>query len=267
MLTQSLSGLEWSSTGSIEIQESGRINGNESNCGDYHFELLSRKVGDNMYQVVETNPGSTLYISYFHKKRRSDQATDKMELRLGDATGFTMYSDLTEVRPHSVEFAEGWVEVTETYVVPPGQTQTVVMFRGLDGTSPSIGNLIDDVYIGCELRDFTCEGDENVREDELAPSNDIISEFILDESRVALYPVPASTNLSIKVTNSGKEVMGVYYIMSMNGRIVLEKPIDIIDGESAVIVENVSLLDDGVYFFVMEVNGRRIMKQFVKVSN
>ena len=73
-------GFGWSTTSSIEVQKSGKINGVVSYEGGYHFELLSREIGDNMYQAVATTPGSTIYLSFYHKKRPGQADSDTMEV-------------------------------------------------------------------------------------------------------------------------------------------------------------------------------------------
>jgi hypothetical protein len=256
--------LGWSTTTSIEVQESGRINGNVSFCGDYHFELLSRAIGDNMYQVIDTNPGSTVYVSFYHKKRQNNDITNVMEVMAGDFASFNNDgNNLNKIAESSVEFDEGWKFVQVSFEAT--SEQTVVMLRGLSGTTVSIGNLIDDVYIGCEAQ----EEREPCSEQEvpsLVPHEGAYSNQIVDASRVSIYPVPTVNELSIKVDNSGTMVQGTYYITSINGRTTHQGTVDIINGESSVITENVSSLPAGMYFLVMELNGRQITKQFVKTA-
>ncbi|WP_157962250.1 Ig-like domain-containing protein, partial [Winogradskyella aurantiaca] len=271
---QEPSWLGWSTTTSIEVQETGRIDGNDSFCGNFHFELLSRAEGDNMYQVVTTQPNTTVYLSFYHKKRRQNNIVNVMDVLVGSESDFDPedHSENTTYGLSVVEtivrtWEDGWEFVQ--IAIEPDSDSTVIMLRGQSGTTTSVGNLIDDVYIGCEMQEERepCNGDDNNDVPPLTPHDGAYSDLMIDASRVSLYPVPAHRDLSIKIDNSGQKVTGTYYITSINGRTGHKGEIHVIDGESDIVKEDVSDLPDGMYFLMLEINGRVISKQFMKISN
>ncbi|WP_115462826.1 T9SS type A sorting domain-containing protein [Winogradskyella aurantiaca] len=257
--------LKWSTTTSIEIQETGRVDGNASYCGNFHFELLSRAIGDNMYQVIDTNPGATVYVNFWHKKRRinGNNPVDEMEVLAGDYDTFDNDGDnLTMLGDVVATSGDDWVFIERSFVAT--SDKTVVMLRGLSGTTVSVGNLIDNVYIGCD-EDGRTECDDEVPA--LVPHTGAYSDLIIAEDDITLYPVPAISSLNIQVDNEGAPVEGTYYITSINGRVSHQGSIQINNGvQSSTIHESVETLPDGMYFLVMEVNGNRITKQFVKTN-
>ena len=259
-------GWDWMSTSYMEVQRSEVIDNNSSANGDFHFELLAKQQGDNIYQVIDTKPGSTIYINFYHKKRKNDDKSDIMEVRTGNAIGWDNTSNsLTAIGSQEVRsnYAEGWIPVCRSYEVPEGQTQTVIMLIGLSGSTSSVGNLIDDVYVGCDPQEgFECN--TNTASDEPAARIDSSINIKIEDSNVDIYPVPASTRLSIKLSNGDEKINGMYYITNVTGLKVGQHKINISAGD--IMHEDISLLQDGVYFLVVEINGTRIMKQFVKVS-
>ena len=146
------------------------------------------------------------------------------------------------------------------------------MLRGESGTTRSVGNLIDEVHIGCEQinpEEFVCPDEDNGDDDDMLDTlrNGIIQPGDISTSRVNLQHVPASTTLNIKVTDSGKDLVGKYFITSLTGR---RSHIGTLStnasGESNVITEDVSSLPDGIYMVMMEIGGKQISEKFIKVS-
>jgi hypothetical protein len=134
----------WSTTSTdnrIEIQKSGSIDGNISHSGGYHFELNGRNL-DDLYQEVCSPSLGTLEITFFHKKRRNNDILNILELYAGSDV-----NNLTLIGTYQVDYASGWAENTITYNVPANQNSTVVLFRAIQGSSNSVGNLLDDITI------------------------------------------------------------------------------------------------------------------------
>uniref|UniRef100_UPI000E1C971B T9SS type A sorting domain-containing protein n=1 Tax=Winogradskyella aurantiaca TaxID=2219558 RepID=UPI000E1C971B len=250
----------WDTTSSIEIQRSGSVNGVESHCDSgFHFELLSRAPQDNMYQVFSTDPGSLVHVVFYHKKRPGGSSEDTMQVEYG--------SDLNSLQllgTHSVSADDGWARVEMSFTAT--SAQTVVLLRGVSGSTGSIGNLIDDVYVGCDA-DMAVEPCDSQGPPALVPHTGAYSDLMIAEDDITLYPVPAVSSLNIQVDNEGAPVEGSYYITSITGRVSHQGTIQINNGvQSSTVHESVESLPDGMYFLVMEVNGNRITKQFVKTN-
>ncbi|WP_157962314.1 HYR-like domain-containing protein, partial [Winogradskyella aurantiaca] len=140
----------WSTTknhGTIEIQRSGQINGVESHSGNYHFELNGKNL-DDLYQSFATEPGSNLTITFYHKKRPGSSVTDDMRLMMGASL-----SELVMISDYSVSTEDGWKQNVVNYSVPEGQTNTVILFQALSGSSNSVGNLMDTISIVSDTDD------------------------------------------------------------------------------------------------------------------
>ena len=253
----------WSTTTSIEVQRSGQINGVDSHDGSgFHFELLSRAIGDNMYQSVATVPGTTVYLSFYHKKRPGKSEFDAMEVfaASSEVDPMNISADANKIGESTVTTDEDWKLVVVEYPVPAGQTETIFMLSGLSGSTKSIGNLIDDVAISCE--DPT--PDANAKE--YAPVRSADPGLMVGFNNLRLYPVPAKSDLSIQVKDITKSAVGSYKIVSMTGRTTHKGLMNLNEGDNT-ITTDVSNLPIGMYFVVMNVEGKQITKQFAKVSN
>ncbi|MCL3782722.1 DNRLRE domain-containing protein, partial [Prolixibacteraceae bacterium JC049] len=120
-----------SSSGSIEIWDSGSVSGIPSFEGNQLMELNAN--GPNtVYQDVTTVPGTVMTWKIMHRGR---SGTDEAKLKLG-APGST--SDI-----QTFSTGTSWVEYTGSYTVPSGQTTT--RFEIVSVTTGGAANLIDDV--------------------------------------------------------------------------------------------------------------------------
>lgn len=89
-----------------------------------------------------------------------------------------------------------------------------------------------------------------------------------DSSDVAMFPVPASDRLNIKLNNvsvSSSSANASYEIVSLLGQSYNRGTVDVKAGKTE-ISEDISRLADGTYFFILNVDGTTTTKQFVKVS-
>ena len=136
------------------------------------------------------------------------------------------------------------------------------MLSGLSGSTKSIGNLIDNVAISCENPGG---GDQPAAPKTYSPKVQADPAFI-GANNLRLFPVPTKANLSIKVSEVEKSTVASYKIVSMTGRATHTGVMNLNKGDNT-ITENVSNLPIGMYFFVMNVDGQQITKQFAKVSN
>jgi hypothetical protein len=251
-------GFGWSTTTSIEVQTSGEVNGVISFDGEQHFELLSREIGDNMYQAVATTPLTTVYLSFYHKKRPGQAASDKMEVLAGEDVG-----SLDMLGTYEVVADEDWKQVVVAYDVPEGQTSTTFMLKGLSGSTKSIGNLIDGIAISCE----DPRGDEPTSPRQMTTDYEVFNNVLISANSLRLYPVPTKTELNIKISEVSNDYVANYSIRSMTGQVTHTGVMNIKSGQRNVVTENVSNLPVGMYFLVMEVDGKQFTKQFAKVSN
>ncbi|WP_449441486.1 HYR-like domain-containing protein, partial [Winogradskyella aurantiaca] len=141
----------WSTTAThntIEIQRSGQVNGTFSHNGNFHFELNGQGL-DDLYQSFCTVPGAELTVQFFHKKRRVNDIVDSLELFAGSDL-----NNLTSLGVYSVTNADGWKENIVSYVVPEGQESTMILFQALTGSTPSVGNLLDDISVSSDRNNF-----------------------------------------------------------------------------------------------------------------
>ena len=153
----------WSTTAShntIEIQRSGQIENEPSRNGNFHFELNGHGL-DDLYQEFCTIPESEVTITFYHRKRRVNDMVDSLELFAGSDL-----NNLTSLGIYSVTNADGWKENIVKYNVPAGQESTIILFQALTGSTPSVGNLLDDISVSSNViilqipQDITVECDE-----------------------------------------------------------------------------------------------------------
>lgn len=135
-----------STTGTIEIQHSGCVDGVASYSGNYHAELNSDQVGD-LYQSFCTVPTTTVQVSFAHHKRmKPTRSTDDI---MGVWTGPNL-SSLTQIGTFTATETSGWQVHTIALDIPVGQTITIFLFRAIQGAGPNpplntYGNLIDNI--------------------------------------------------------------------------------------------------------------------------
>ena len=133
------------STGVIELQRSGCVNGVTSQSGNYHAELNADRVGD-LYQEFCTVPTTSVRVSFWHHKRvSSNNTTDDI---MGVWAGPNL-SSLTQIYTATATNASGWTQHFVTLNIPAGQTSTVFVFRAIQGAPGgnglTYGNLIDNI--------------------------------------------------------------------------------------------------------------------------
>ncbi|MEM1320597.1 MAG: PA14 domain-containing protein, partial [Bacteroidota bacterium] len=138
----------WSTTATnnvIEFQSSGAIDGVASYGGNQHAELNGTQNSD-LYQEFCTIPTTTLQISFAHHKRMGgiNTSDDIMEVFIGPNLG-----TLTSMGTYTATGTSGWTVHNVSYVVPAGQTNTVFLFRAIQGAPGNItyGNLIDEINV------------------------------------------------------------------------------------------------------------------------
>lgn len=135
-----------STTGTIEIQKSGCVDGVISYSGNFHAELNSDMVGD-LYQSFCTVPTTTVQVSFAHHKRmKPTRGTDDI---MGVWSGPNL-SSLTQIGTFTATETSGWQVHTISLDIPVGQTTTIFLFRAIQGAGPNpplntYGNLIDNI--------------------------------------------------------------------------------------------------------------------------
>ena len=85
------------------------------------------------------------------------------------------------------------------------------------------------------------------------------------ESSLTLFPNPASNNISVKLTTKFATKVK-YSVVSITGQTLLNDSIESSSG-AVEIDQDISTLADGAYFFVINIDGGSITRQFVKASN
>ncbi len=244
----------WSTTsesGTIEIQKSGMVSGNASNSGDYHFELNGNGL-NTLYQEVCSTPGTNLAIRFSHKKRSSG-GIDKMELYLG---GDLATIENNAAIPYIANANMEWNDNVFVYEVPEGQTSTIVYFKAISGTNNTVGNLLDDISV-----EVTLEQPTNLEELLALLST---QEQAISVSDIIMYPVPAKDRLNVTL-NSQMGGPVSYEIVSVMGQSFNRGSVESYSGQTEINTD-ISNLADGTYFFVINMNGNTITKQFVKVT-
>jgi len=245
----------WSTTmgsGTIEIQESGAVNGNESNSGDLHFELNGDGL-NNIYQEICSEPGTKIKISFAHKKRQSG-GDDILNLYV---SGMLDGIESTDAAPYMVLFDEGWVNQEFVYEVPAGQTSTFIYFKAMSGTSNTVGNLMDDVSVELTTDATTDFNDLNAT---LSTQQRTFNSI----TQIDMYPVPATDRLNVSVSTPTPTTLN-YEVVSIMGQSFNRNTINTNSGQTK-ITADISNLAEGTYFFVMNMNGNTITKQFVKAG-
>lgn len=137
----------WNTTDSsngIEIWGTG-FGGVPAFDGGNFAELNANSFGT-LYQDVVTTPGATMTWTLHHRGR---DATDVMEVLIGDATTADVWTDVgwDVISGPIADTQFAWGTATDTYLVPSGQTCTRFAFRAVSSGvgSPSYGNFLDDI--------------------------------------------------------------------------------------------------------------------------
>jgi hypothetical protein len=238
----------------IEIQETTRVNGNESSEGGQHFELNGDGL-NNLYQRICTNDLDNLRVTFDHKKRQQG-GVDEMEL-------YVVADITTDITPENARqiisiwnpTKTAWETKSWVFDIPNGQEYTYIYFKSVSGTNNTIGNLIDNVSVESTfIMPTTAE--------EFASTLGT-TEVAVIENDIRMYPVPANNEINVTLNSSvGGSVS--YEIVSIMGQSFNRGSVEAYSGETN-IKADISNLADGTYFFVMNVNGNTITKQFVKM--
>lgn len=124
-----------SASGSIEIWTSGAIGGILAQDGGFLSELQHTSFS-NVYQVLNTAPGTVLTWGGFHRGR---MGTDVAEVRIGSSVAGAVTQQI-------MSDGQSWGEYTGTYTVPAGQTSTYFVLTPISSStgSTSAGNLVDN---------------------------------------------------------------------------------------------------------------------------
>jgi uncharacterized repeat protein (TIGR01451 family) len=123
----------------IEVWKSGGGGGVSTPAGNQFVELNASRAGT-LSQSIATTPGQTLSWSLLHRGRAG---VDVMEVRLGAST-------TTGTLQGSLSDGMTWGRHSGTYVVPTGQTTTVLSLTAVstEGGNISVGNFLDDIAVG-----------------------------------------------------------------------------------------------------------------------
>lgn len=132
------------SDGKIELWSSG-FQGVPAYEGKQFAELNANMVGQ-LYQDIETPPGTVVEISFAHRGR---SGVDTMGLKAGPPGG--PYAELGTYRDGTSD----WGFYREYYQVPEGQTTTRIFFtsEGYSSSSVGMGNFLDAVKYSVVLED------------------------------------------------------------------------------------------------------------------
>ncbi len=135
-------GLEWKNTAenNIELWSTGYSNSSGGKVtaaeGRQLAELNANKAGT-LYQDLPTTPGTTMR---WHLKHRGRAGADTMRVMIGTP------GDLKQSGPELTTDNKGWVQYTDSYKIPAGQTTTRFAFQAVrTASSISVGNFLDDI--------------------------------------------------------------------------------------------------------------------------
>lgn len=142
ILPTSTAGLKWNNTAenNIELWSNGFSNSSGGPVtaadGRQFAELNANKAGT-LYQDLPTTPGTTMR---WHLKHRGRAGTDTMRVMIGTP------GDLKQSGAELTTTNKGWVQYTDTYTIPAGQTTTRFAFQAVrTASSISVGNFLDDI--------------------------------------------------------------------------------------------------------------------------
>ncbi len=151
ILPSSTTGLAWQNTAEnfVEIWSNGFSNSSNGKVtapdGRQLAELNANKAGT-LYQDLPTTPGTTMR---WHLKHRGRAGNDTMRVLVG-APG----AKLTQSGPDLATGNTAWVQYTDSYKIPAGQTTTRFAFQAVKtASSISVGNFLDDIVFTPE----TCQ--------------------------------------------------------------------------------------------------------------
>ena len=151
ILPSSTSGLQWNNSAEsfIELWSTGfssTSNGKVTAAEGRQFAELNANKAGTLYQDLPTTPGTTMR---WHLKHRGRAGTDTMRVMVG-APGGQLSQSGSELTTGNT----AWVQYTETYKIPAGQTTTRFAFQAVrTASSMSVGNFLDDVVFTPE----TCQ--------------------------------------------------------------------------------------------------------------
>ena len=139
--------------------------------GAYIAELQANGAGganQGLYQDIATTPGAQIFISFWHHFRGTSGNAQIIAGRVGavpsgipaganwtltEQNNSTSFG--TQIGSNSASANEDWEQVSATYTVPTGQTNTRFLFLSLQSPSAGSGNLLDDVvftpFLACPV--------------------------------------------------------------------------------------------------------------------
>jgi len=139
----STSGLMWANTAenNVELWSTGYSNNSGGKVtaadGRQLAELNANKAGT-LYQDLPTTPGTKMR---WHLKHRGRAGEDTMRVMVG-APGQTLQQSGPELKTGNT----AWVQYTNDYTIPAGQTTTRFAFQAVrTASSISVGNFLDDI--------------------------------------------------------------------------------------------------------------------------
>ena len=142
ILDTTTAGLEWKNTAEnkIELWSTGYSNNSGGKVtaadGRQFAELNANKAGT-LYQDLPTTPGTTMR---WHLKHRGRAGSDTMRVMIGTP------GNLQQSGPQLTTANNGWVQYTDSYKIPAGQTTTRFAFQAVStASSISVGNFLDDI--------------------------------------------------------------------------------------------------------------------------
>ncbi|MCB0898712.1 MAG: fibronectin type III domain-containing protein [Actinobacteria bacterium] len=143
ILPSSTTGLAWQNTAEnfVELWSNGFSSSSNGKVtapdGRQLAELNANKAGT-LYQDLPTTPGTTMR---WHLKHRGRAGTDTMRVLVG-APG----AKLTQSGADLTTGNTAWVQYTDSYKIPAGQTTTRFAFQAVKtASSISVGNFLDDI--------------------------------------------------------------------------------------------------------------------------
>jgi hypothetical protein len=202
--------------GIIEIQKSGAVNGNLSANADdespQHYELNGNGL-NTLYQKVCTNNVDNLNVSFSYKKRQSG-GDDLFNLYVVGSLDDITDANAIEVMPVAYTDNKGeWTQASFDIVIPDSQTETYIYFEAVEGTSHTIGNLLDEISVSSTLAVPT----DLVAYSESVQQTLSTREQLVVDNDITMYPVPANNELNVTLRSKiGGDVS--YEIVSIMGQ-------------------------------------------------
>lgn len=216
----------WSTTapdGQIEIWES-TFSGVPSQSGSAHMEINANQDAL-LYQSFATEGGDIVHWSIWHRGRGG---IDTASVQLGASLTSLTQQDIM------ITGTNAWINYSGIYVVPDGQTQTLIAFESISTGSGSAGsgNFIDNLQI---TRTADTDLDSSENHIDLDSDNDGISD--LEESGTTAANIAADTDYNGTVTLAEAEAV----LGAGNADVDGDGLMDIFDLDLTSIIDTVSV--------------------------